>query len=136
YDWPKWRRTSSVMWMSQVARVSFRTLDVVIVGIMLSPAVAAIYFAAARTSEFVSFLLNSINLIVGPETAMKHAAGDKGELERFLAFAAIGVFVPAAITFVMLLLGGRFILGFFGSDFDAAYWPLIILSAGHLINSA
>jgi O-antigen/teichoic acid export membrane protein len=135
FEVKRWTQTSAQMWMTQIAKVSFRTLDVLIVGAFINPAAAGLYFAASRTAELAGFLLNSMNLIVGPETAFHHAGGRKEKLDKFLAKAAIVVFVPSLLAFIAFLLAGPLILGIFGTSFRDAYPILIILSFAQLANS-
>jgi O-antigen/teichoic acid export membrane protein len=136
HDLIAWWRTTAPMWLTQVMRVSFRSVDVLIVGMLLAAATAGHYFAASRTAELMGFLLASINLLVGPTTAHLFAAGQHGKLQRYLSLSAIIVFVPSLSIFLLCIFEGDLIMGLFGRDFLAATPTLAILAFGQMVNAS
>jgi O-antigen/teichoic acid export membrane protein len=136
YDPRTWWATSLPIWLMLISRMSFRTLDVIFVGLLLSPSAAGIYFAASRTSELLGFVLSSLNLVVGPNISKLYAADKKEELTQYLAVASIVIFVPALALFLACALFPNTILSIFGGEFVNGKRVLIIMAFGQLFNAA
>ena len=136
YDQKSWWSTSIPIWLLLMSRISFRTLDVVIVALLLNPAAAGIYFAASRTSELLGFVLSSLNLIVGPNISKLYAADKKAELTQYLAVSSVVIFTPALVMFAACALFPELILSIFGSQFEDGKWVLIVMAFGQLFNAA
>lgn len=127
---------SASTWVTQVCGAVFRSADVVIASIFLPAHQVGLYFAASRVAALISFVLVSTNLIVGPEVAKLHFAGSQAHLNRMLKLAAMMIFLPSLVAFVLCVGFPDQVLGLFGRRFGGARIELIILSAGQLVNAA
>ena len=43
--------------------------------------------------------------------------------------------IPVLAVVIFLALAGKYILSWFGPEFVQAYWPLMVLAFGHLVNA-
>ncbi|MBL4828278.1 MAG: oligosaccharide flippase family protein [Aliivibrio sp.] len=136
FDLKAWWTTTMPIWFLLIARMSFRTIDVIIVGLLVDPAAAGIYFAASRTSELLGFVLSSLNLIVGPNISRLYAARKSEELKKYLALSSVAVFTPALFLFLIYCIMPETILSLFGSEFVKGKWVLILMAFGQLCNAA
>ncbi len=133
YDWRGWRASSSAIWVTQIARASFGSLDVLLIGALLSVEVAGLYFVAVRTADVLNFLMASLNLIVGPTVARKHAEGHTSELNAFLALITLVMAGLAGTALALLVLAGEWLLGSVDERFLSAYSAILILFAGQVV---
>ncbi|HEX5775737.1 MAG TPA: lipopolysaccharide biosynthesis protein, partial [Caulobacteraceae bacterium] len=129
-------RVSAVTWVTQVAGAVFRSMDVVIAGIFLPPREVGFYFAASRIAGLISFVLVSTNLIVGPDVARLHYAGEQARLTRTLKLASVIIFVPSLLTFLACVLFPRQLLSLFGAEFVRVWPVLAVLAVAQLANAA
>ncbi|NLF31867.1 MAG: oligosaccharide flippase family protein [Planctomycetes bacterium] len=109
--------------------INIRT-DIIMLGILADTAEAGIYNAATRGSQFVLFILLSVNAVLAPAIAHLHADGQHRRLQRVLTLATratLGLSIPVAAA--MILLREPF-LAMFGPGFTAGATPLAILCAG------
>lgn len=132
----EWKKTSFYIWIVNVSRVSYRSLDVLIVSIFVDIKSAGFYFIAARTAELIGFMLASLNLIIGPNIAKHNSMKKLTEVQPFLAYIALFLATSSALLFfIFALFGDDIILLLAGEEYHQVYLPLIILAAGQLINS-
>ncbi|MBK8176686.1 MAG: oligosaccharide flippase family protein [Rhodospirillales bacterium] len=108
--------------------------DLLMVGFFLSATDVAIYQAASRTAALVSFPLFALNALVAPMIARLHAEKRLEDLQRTVTMATQVVFWPCLVGAVIAILGGRYILGIFGTTFESGHMVMSILVLGHLIN--
>jgi len=134
-DTPSWRRVAWPLWLAAVAAGGLRTIDVVVLGLVIEPALLGGYFAASRTALLLSFVHNSINVIVGPQITKAFYRKDEDRLRRVLFGSAALAFLPALGLMIVFAFFGREILALFSPRFADAWPVLIILSAGQLIST-
>jgi O-antigen/teichoic acid export membrane protein len=85
----------------------------------------------------VSFPLTTSSVVLAPEIARLHAQNHTAALQRLLTRSTLLTLLPAGLAALVLVLGGRLILGsVFGPAFEAASGALAILAIGQLFNSA
>lgn len=112
-------------------------LDIVMLGWLRPIDEAGIYRVAVATSAVVSFGLQATNLVVMPAIARLYDSGDTMALQKLLYSNIRFVIVVGLAAFGIVVVLGQWLLGaLFGPAFEAAYWPLIILAMGQLLNAA
>ena len=134
-DASEWRRTALPIWLAAVATTALGYSDTIVTGLLLSPADAALYFAASRTASLASFLLFSITMVVGPEISRFYHSGQFDKLQTTLRFGALVVFVPTLLLLLFWLIAGPTVLRLFGPQYAAAYPVLIVLAVGQTVNA-
>ncbi len=136
FDRPAWRKAALPMWVSASAVALAGNVDVLAVGAFLSEADAGRYFLVQRTAALASFVLVSINLIIGPEVAKLYYAGERGKLDRLLGAASVLALLPSLVALAVFVAAGRWLLGFAGPQASALYAELMVLGVGQCINAA
>jgi O-antigen/teichoic acid export membrane protein len=105
-------------------------LDVMLVGALLGPADAAVYFAAGRLLALAHFAQFAIHVVNGRSMSLALAGAADISVERCLqratAVSAFATFAALAAT----LVAGPVLLGFFGESFVAGTGAMAILAIG------
>ena len=135
YDWRIWLAVGLPLILFDAFSMALRQADLMMIGVLMTPADAGIYGAALKTTGQTIFLLVSVNAVVSPMLASLWTRQDRKGLQRVLYMAAHFSFWPALIFVLVLSVFSTFILGLFGEAFVAAQWPMIILGVGQLFNA-
>ncbi|GAP63740.1 hypothetical protein ARMA_2163 [Ardenticatena maritima] len=109
----------------------------VVLGIFETPGSVGRYRVATQVAALTSFGLQAINMVVAPRFAELWARGEKERLQRLVTQSARVVLVFNILLTAMFVLVGRPFFRFvFGAEFDASYFPLLVLLGGQMVNSA
>ena len=133
YDCREWLVAAARFMAALVAATLADRVDLLTLGWTGSAATIAVYAVATRFSQTLSLANTAIATAMGPylaESLLELHAGRAASIHRivrdtarstcYVCLAALGGF--AALT--------PLVLGLFGSRYDQAYWPLMILLAG------
>lgn len=111
--------------------------DSLLLGILTDAETVGIYQVAVQGGNVVVLALGAINLVIAPQFASLYASGDRDQLQRLVTRSArliLGLTLPVVI--MLIAFGQPMILRAFGAEYTDAYIPLVILTAGQLINAA
>lgn len=136
YELGAWIRVGGQLSVYSIIWVVGYRLDVLILGAFLGPADVGPYYAATTMAAVGIYILNAVNVALGPFVAERFDAGDLDGLRAVARRAAHISFAGALASSVVLALVGRWALGLFGRGFESAYVPLLILLAGGCVISA
>ncbi len=115
----------------------YSNIDIIILGLFLSPKDIGIYKIAAQMALFASFGLQAINVAVGPRFARLYVLFEKEKLQRLVTLSARAVlFFNLFITLFFIIAGKKLLSLVFGTAFIGSYEPLLILLIGQFVNSA
>jgi O-antigen/teichoic acid export membrane protein len=107
-----------------------------IIAAYLPASEVALYGAANRMVLLVATPLVLLNAVIPPIIAEMYARAQRRELEIFLGQATALVFLPAALTLVIFVFFGEYLLaGLFGTFYGKALAVLVILSLGQALNT-
>jgi len=109
--------------------------DVVMTGAILGAEEVGLYNAAARTGSLVSFVLAAFNAIGAPMISEYWSTGDTDRLEQTVTFIIRWTFWSSLALVLGMFFTGEMVLSLFGDDFVAAYWVLMIVALGQLVNA-
>jgi O-antigen/teichoic acid export membrane protein len=109
--------------------------DTLMLGFLLDTTQAGIYVTASRVATLVGFGVLAVNSISAPMIASLYAQGRTKELQRMITVATWGITAFALPVCLSLILGGKEVLGLFGSEFSNGYPALLILIIGQLVNA-
>ena len=109
--------------------------DVIMTGAILGAKDVGLYNAAVRTGGLISFVLTAFNAIGAPMISEYWSAEDQDRLEQTVAFIIRWTFWSSLALVVVMFITGKFVLGLFGDEFVAAYWALMVVAAGQLVNA-
>lgn len=94
----------------------------------------ALLYAGQRIATLVSFPLAIINIVAAPRFAALYAVGDFKGLKRYVMKVILGSTALGVPVLIVLMVGGRWILDFYGPGYVHAYHALDLLLAGQLVN--
>ena len=111
-------------------------IDILIVGLYLSPQNVAVYFAAVKTLALVHFVYFAVKAAAAHRYARYFVQQDKAEFSNYINGTIHWTFWPSLALSIFLLLGGKYLLMLFGAEFESAYPYLAILTFGLLARAA
>ena len=110
--------------------------DVIMLGAMKSPEVVGSYKVAIMISGLVAFGLQAVNMVIAPRIVGLIRSGDRDRLQRLVSESSAYIFIAGLVCFVLFVLLGEWFLGFFyGAEYVSAFFPLVALCFGQLINA-
>ena len=117
-------------------QVANANLDVLMLGILADSVSAGLFRSATTLAALVSFGLVVINIVTMSHFAKLHKEENTQKLQSMLILSTRIVLAVAALSFVLLALFGKILLGLlFGGEFVGANSALIILSIGQLASA-
>lgn len=123
-------------WGSAIVGPLQQQASTIIIGIVLGPAQAGAFFAANRLAGLLQVVLIGSNQIASPMIAKAWKKKQFKELEFIATLIAVVSFAISFLGFLIFLLAGEFVLSLFDKSYQDAYWALIILAVGQLVNTA
>jgi O-antigen/teichoic acid export membrane protein len=127
--------TAWPLWFSDILLFVLLQVDLWIVGAFCSDTDTALYGAAARLMILVALPLMLVNAVIQPKVAAAHARGEIKNIEPVLRGAASVAGALALVAFILVVLLGDLALGtIYGEFYKQAYWVLVILTMGKLLD--
>jgi len=136
YDFKLWIGTALPILMAESFYLLLAHTDVLMLQQFRPPDEVAVYYAAAKTLAFVSFIGFSIAATTAHRCAAYQAAGDRQGLHDFLAQVIRWTFWPSLAVTVLLLALGRPLLSLFGPSFGDGHHLMFILAVGLVARAA
>lgn len=128
-------RATPALWLGTSALPVMEYATTVIVGLVLGPLAAGVYFAADRLSKLLALGLISLEQAAGPELSRALHAGDRRLSGRLLSRISGAASAFTLSGFIAYCLFGDRALALFGQEFVAAFPVLLILGAGQVVNA-
>lgn len=111
--------------------VSFEQLlantDIVMLGILESPATTGIYNIAVRIAGIALFIFFAVSAFSAPRIAELYNQNRTEELVRFIRIVRLAIALPTIGGLLLLGTIGMPLLRMFGGEFTHAYYPMLIL---------
>lgn len=130
-----WFATSLPLLVVAGFQIVLSRTDVIMTGAILGAEEVGLYNAAARTGSLISFVLTAFNAIGAPMISEYWSKGDTGRLEQTVAFIIRWTFWSSLALVVGMFFTGEIVLSLFGDEFTGAYWALMIVALGQLVNA-
>ena len=109
--------------------------DVLVLSQFHAPDDVAIYYAALKTINLITFVHFAVSNAVANRFSAYQARGDKDLLAAMVRQSVSWTFWPSLAAAVVLLALGKPLLWLFGPEFTAAYPVMFILAAGLVIKA-
>ncbi|MDX2369620.1 MAG: flippase [Colwellia sp.] len=109
--------------------------DVIMIGMYMSEKDVGLYAIAMKLALLTSFVLNAVNSVVSPKFSQYYHAGEMETLKKTAKSSSKLIFYSTFPILIFLLIFGKYILGIFGDEFEEAYFILVILIVGQMVNS-
>lgn len=130
YDIPRWIAVSLPMFVVDALYVLLMYVDVLILKQFRPPEDVAVYYAAAKTLSFVSFVYFAVSAACAHRFSEYFAAGDRKRLVEFTREATRWTFWPSLAVAVAVLACGWPLLWLFGERFVSGYYLMFVLAVG------
>jgi O-antigen/teichoic acid export membrane protein len=111
-------------------------IGILLLGLFDTDSSIGAFQVASSGATLITTLLVLVNMVIAPQVVRFWTEQDTQNLQLLSRQSARAAFVLAVPIAIAYFLFGEQILDFlFGEEYaKAAYWPLVILAAGHLIN--
>jgi len=133
YENKKWMRLGFTFLLLTVTIAINSRADILMLGFFGHTDKVGIYNIAVKFSAFIALPLLIANRILVPYIS-KYFETQKEKLSVMIKKIIRLVFALGSIGFLVFIFIGGELLSFFGKEFEIAYWSLILLSTGQLIN--
>ncbi|MEP2943727.1 MAG: polysaccharide biosynthesis C-terminal domain-containing protein [Hyphomicrobiales bacterium] len=130
YDLKNWMPTSFKLWVVTMLESSNQYLEVVLIGFLLSPMAAGIYFVATRLANIFLTVADAFNMYGSkhiPDLFYREKHGDLANLLKTMAMMMVLAVVGGLLFFAV---AGGFLMSLFSESFSEYYGVLMILCIG------
>ncbi len=111
-------------------------VDIIVVGVLMEPAKAAVYFATIKTLALVHFVYFAVRAAAANRFSKYHYSGDRLRMAAFLRHTLHWSFWPSIAISIALLIVGRPLLSLLGPSFVEGYPLLFIFVIGLIIRAS
>lgn len=125
-----WSARSLRMWSAAVLEAGNQYLEVILVGLILSPTAAGGYFVAARLANAFAMITGGLYNYSTRQVSRLHYSDSRLELIEALKTMGRLTIVMVAAGVLIVVAAGHVLLGLFGAAFIDQYPTLLILSFG------
>lgn len=126
----EWASRAGGMWLSAVLEAAQQYAEVLMLGLLVSPDVAGVYFLAARIAGIFGMVGSGLHGYTSSHAANLFFAGQLGALQSlFRSVMAVAALITVPILAVVLLGAGQ-ILAIFGPHYADGAWVLAALALG------
>lgn len=130
-----WVSVSSVLFMTTAMDLMLKQSDILMVSYFLGNTQAGVYSVSAKLATLASLGLSVADYVIMPKISSLYESKQFTKLQKMIRSASFQILSISLPVIIGMLLFGRTILGFFGKAYTDAYWPLVILLIGQLINA-
>jgi O-antigen/teichoic acid export membrane protein len=135
YETRHWLKVALPLFFISAMSLLLKRTDVIILGIIKGPEEVGIYGIATRLADLAAFGLMVVNMIAAPMISELYSKGNRQELQKIITLSARGIFILTLLITLMMVFGGKVLLGISGQQYIAGYTPLLILLAGQVVNA-
>jgi O-antigen/teichoic acid export membrane protein len=131
-----WLLASVLMMPAMTAEELFVWIDVLILGFMVPPDQASLYFAAQRSLSLAAFVQYGFMLVAARGFSLSLASADRAGLQARITRSTNATFWLTIPSVVLTLIAGYPLLHLFGPAFVSAYPCLALLGLAYVIRAA
>ena len=131
-----WFLASVLMMPAMTAEELFVWIDVLILGFLVSPDQASLYFAAQRSLSLAAFVQYGFMLVAARGFSLSLASADRAGLQDRITRSTNATFWLTIPSVALTLVAGYPLLALFGPEFLAAYPCLALLGLAYVIRAA
>jgi O-antigen/teichoic acid export membrane protein len=130
-----WRKGMNSMALLRGIDTAIVRLPVLILGLLIGPVSVALFSLSTRIADSVVLTMSIVSLTIGPQVAQFHAERDYVGMQALVTRSTQVISAWATAFAVVLILSGRWILGWFGPQFSTGYPVLLVLIAGRTVDA-
>lgn len=131
-----WLLASVLMMPAMTAEELFVWIDVLILGFLVAPDEASLYFAAQRSLSLAAFVQYGFMLVAARGFSLSLASADRAGLQARITRSTNATFWLTIPSVALTLVAGYPLLALFGPAFLAAYPCLALLGLAYVIRAA
>ena len=131
-----WLLASVLMMPAMTAEELFVWIDVLILGFLVAPDEASLYFAAQRSLSLAAFVQYGFMLVAARGFSLSLASADRAGLQARITRSTNATFWLTIPSVALTLVAGYPLLALFGPEFLAAYPCLALLGLAYVIRAA
>ena len=131
-----WLLASVLMMPAMTAEELFVWIDVLILGFLVAPDEASLYFAAQRSLSLAAFVHYGFMLVAARGFSLSLASADRAGLQARITRSTNATFWLTIPSVALTLVAGYPLLALFGPEFLAAYPCLALLGLAYVIRAA
>lgn len=135
FDWNDWLGRSFHLTLGGLLFMLSIRLDVLAVGSLMDNTETGYYNVALKYADMSVIPYMIISHSIAPLYSKFKEEGKSDELQSLFRNATRAIFTMTLFIFFFFVIGGKFILGFFGENYVNGYIPLLILGFGKLVSS-
>ncbi|MBO6718113.1 MAG: lipopolysaccharide biosynthesis protein [Rhizobiaceae bacterium] len=125
-----WTARSMRLWFSTGLEAANQYLDVLIMGVLTTPAIAGGYFVTTRFANIFASASDGVHLFASRHVPDLYYRGEYESLSRLLNLMAVMLLGMIAMGILAIVVGGKLALGFISPDYVEYYPALIVLCLG------
>lgn len=135
-DTREWVRTIGPLMVIAIAQLVLSTqTDVLVVNAFLGKEATAVYGTASQLASLSGLAFTALMLIVQPQIARLFAQRRVTDLQRLVSWVQLASLLVSVAAFLVLVLFGKWALGWFGKDFRTGYSVMLVLAVGQIFLS-
>jgi len=132
----KWMASAFPMALNEGMRFLQGHVSILLLGWLAIQADVGLFRVAVQVGLLVGIPVSLINVVVAPYISRFYAEKDFSQLKKMMTYSALGMFLSVFLLLLFFVLFGRnFLAMFFGAEFKEAYYTLVIICSGQLINA-
>ncbi len=130
YDLPVWRGRSLRLWISNGLEAANQYVDVLIVGLLMSPSIAGAYFVTTRLANAFAVAAGAMHLFSSRHIPNHYFRGEFDQLDHMLDSVAKATLAIIIVGMVAVIGGGHWLLLAFSPAYVPYYGALALLCFG------
>jgi O-antigen/teichoic acid export membrane protein len=131
----RWILVSIPLLLMSGFQIVLNRADIIMVGTLMGATEAGLYNAAARTGGLIAFILTAFNAIAAPMISDYWSNQEFDKLESLITIVIQWSFWPSLFLAVSMSVWSPTILRLFGSEFETAWFVLVLVGVGQLVNA-
>ncbi|KPF46891.1 lipopolysaccharide biosynthesis protein [Rhizobium sp. AAP43] len=131
-----WIVSSLLLMPAMAADELFVWIDVLLLGFLVPPEQASLYFAAQRALSLAAFVQYGFMVVAARGFSLSHATADRAELQARITGATNATFWLTIPSVLLTVIVGYPLLSLFGPAFLSAYPCLLLLGLAYILRGA
>ncbi|MBP1950563.1 oligosaccharide flippase family protein [Virgibacillus litoralis] len=112
-----------------------KNTDILMIGAILGPTQSGMYTVASRVTDLSLFGLMAVSTVAGPLISNLYTKKNQKQLQKVVSISTTISFFVTLLFSVLLVIFGKIILSFFGTEFISTYPVVLVLLLGQLVNA-
>ncbi len=131
----EWLSVSGILFLTTSLDLLLRQSDILIVSYFLGNTNAGYYAVAARLATLTALGLSVADYVFMPKISSLYEGRQLIKLQDMVKNASLQILSITLPILFTLIIGGKWILGLFGPQYESSYMVLVILLCGQIVNS-